>query len=77
MNKNDRRELQDYVEQLEGIKCALEEMQENEECKLDNMPESLQESERGEAMQEAIETLEGAVNSLDEAIGYLTEITEG
>lgn len=77
MNKNDRKELQDYVEQLEGIQCALEEMQENEQCKLDNMPESLQESERGEAMQEAIETLESAANSLEEAIDYLNGITEG
>jgi hypothetical protein len=41
------------------------------------MPESLQESERGEAMQEAIDNLESASSSLEEAIDYLNEIVEG
>ena len=77
MNAKQRRELQGYADSLEEIKSAIETMQEDEECKLDNMPEGLQESERGEAMQEAIDTLEGAVQSLEEAIDYINEIVEG
>lgn len=77
MNKQQRKELQGYVESLDEIKCAIEEMMDEEQDKFDNMPEGLQESERGEAMQEAIENLESASSSLEEAIDYLNEITEG
>ena len=77
MNKQQRKELQGYAESLEEIKCAIEEMREDEECKFDNMPEGLQESERGEAMQEAIDNLESASSSLEEAIDYLNEIIGG
>ena len=49
-------------------------MKDDEEEKFDNMPEGLQESERGEAMQEAIEQLETACDSLDEVISALEEI---
>lgn len=77
MNKKQRNALQGYAESLDEIKSFLETMQEEETEKLDNMPEGLQESERGEAMQEAIDNLESASNSIDEAIGYITEITEG
>ena len=49
-------------------------MQEDEQDKFDNMPEGLQESERGEAMQEAIDAIETACGSLDDAIDTLQEI---
>ena len=42
--------------------------------KFDNMPEGLQESERGEQLQEAVEALEMACDSLDEVIEGLGEI---
>ena len=77
MNAKQRKELQGYADGLEKIKCAIEEMREDEECKFDNMPEGLQESERGEAIQEAIDNLESASSSLEEAIDYLNEIVEG
>lgn len=77
MNAKQRREIEKLVESLDEIKCAIEEMQETEQDKLDNMPESLQESERGDAMQAAIDNLESASSSLEEAIDYLNEIVEG
>jgi GTP1/Obg family GTP-binding protein len=77
MNAKQRKELQGYADSLDEIKCAIEEMQETEQDKLDNMPESLQESERGEVMQAAIDNLESAASSLEEAIDYLNEIVEG
>ena len=43
-------------------------MRDEEEEKFDNLPEGLQKSKRGEAMQEAIEQLETACDNLDEAI---------
>lgn len=40
------------------------------------VPESLQNGERGEAMQEAIDALESAVSSCEELDEYLTNATE-
>lgn len=77
MNAKQRKELQGYADSLDEIKCAIEEMRDDEECKFDNMPEGLQESERGEAMQEAIDNLESASSSIEEAIDYLNEIIGG
>ena len=77
MNAKTRKEIEKLTESLDEIKCAIEEMRDDEECKFDNMPEGLQESERGEAMQEAIDNLESASSSLEEAIDYLNEILEG
>ena len=77
MNAKQRKTLQGYVESLDEIKCAIDEKAEEEQDKYDNMPEGLQESERGEAMQEAIDNLESASSSLEEAIDYLNEIIGG
>ena len=77
MNAKQRKALQGYANSLEEIKSNIETMMEDEQSKLDNMPESLQESERGEAMKEAIDNLESASSSLEEAIDYLNEIVEG
>lgn len=77
MNKQNRRDLQGYVDSLEEIKSNIETMMEDETEKLDNMPEGLQESERGEVMQEAIDNLESAASSIEEAIDYLNEIIGG
>ena len=77
MNKQNRRELQGYVDSLEEIKSNIETMMEDEQSKLDNMPEGIQESERGEAMQNAIDNLESTSSSLEEAIDYLNEIIGG
>ena len=77
MNAKQRKELQGYADSLDEIKCAIEEMQETEQDKLDNMPESLQESERGEAMQFAIDQLDEASTYLQDSIDAINEILEG
>ena len=77
MNKQNRKDIEKLIEKLDEVKTDLEFMQEDEESKYDNLPEGIQDSERGEAMQEAIENLESAVSSIEEAIDYLNEILEG
>lgn len=77
MNAKQRKKLQGYVDSLDEIKSNIETMMEDETEKLDNMPEGLQESERGEVMQEAIDNLESAASSIEEAIDYLNEIIGG
>lgn len=76
MNAKGRKELHGYIDKLEEIKTCLETIQEDETEKLDNMPEGLQESERGEKIQNIIENLEAAVSSLEDAIDYLNDAME-
>lgn len=61
------------MEKLEALREEIECIKDEEEEAFDNFPESLQESERGEAMQEAISNLEYAFDSIDEVISYLEE----
>lgn len=73
MNKLRRKELSRIIEKLERlealrleIKDELETVLEEEQEAFDNLPESLQESERGQQMQEYIEAMDGALDALDE-----------
>lgn len=51
---------------LETVKEALQDVLNEEQEAYDNLPERLQEADRGQQMQEYIETLEGVVDSLGE-----------
>lgn len=76
MNNNDRKKIQEWIDTLDQIREDVETMQNGEQDKLDNMPEGLQESERGEKMQEGIDNLESAIDSLRDAIDYLNDAME-
>lgn len=66
MNKLRRRQLRAALDLLDEARSILEAVQEGEQEAFDNMPESLQYTERGEAMEETISNLEDAVSSLEE-----------
>ncbi len=81
MNKERRKRVAEAVEQmaaameyLETAMGLLAEVKDDEEAAYDNLPESLQESERGEAMQEACDTLEEAVDAAQEAFDNLEDV---
>lgn len=74
MNKKTRTRIAQIKEQLDKYRDELETMQEDEQDKYDNLPEGLQESERGEAMMEAADNLENAVSALEECIDALDMI---
>lgn len=90
MNRNDRKQVRNIYEvlsvSLDDIRkqqSFLEEMKDEEESKFDNMPEGIQESERGEAMQEAIDKLDEIINmlesitdDLDDACNELYDLSE-
>ena len=76
MNKKDRKVISGWIDKLEEIKSEIEDMQTEEECKFDNLPEGIQESERGERMIESIECLGDSVSSIEEAIDSLNEAME-
>lgn len=74
MNRERRKRIMQISEKLSDIRTSLETILEEEEIAFDNMPESLQESERGEQMQEYIETIGEAISCIEETESSLEEI---
>lgn len=57
MNKERREELLDVVQHLDDAIDRLSEIRDDEEDAFDNLPEGLQNSIRGDSMQEAVDVL--------------------
>lgn len=74
MNAERRKRRDAMVELLSAIISDIEELKDDEECALENMPESLQESERGEKMRENVDSLEEIVSELESQRDYLSEV---
>lgn len=77
MNKARRKNILDIVNQLEDLKSTLEDLQGEKEEYCDNIPESLQDSERYEKAEEACDPLSKVVDGLEDIITRLSELTEG
>lgn len=74
MNKARRKRISKILEQLEGLSVEIEEVMNEEQEAYDNLPESIQYSERGENMEGYISSLDDAMNYLSDAISSLEEI---
>ena len=67
MNKKRRERLQAAIDHLDQAVSIVEGVRDEEsDCK-DNMPENLQDSERYEAMENAVDALEDAITSINDA----------
>lgn len=73
MNKARRTRINEIIEKLNALKEDVEAIMDEEQESFDNMPESLQEGERGDAMQEAIDNLSSAMYFIGEAVDSLDE----
>lgn len=71
MNKDRRNQIAKIKEALEELRGKIEDLQSEEQEAFDAMPESLQQSDRGQASEAAAEALQSAYDSADEAINYL------
>lgn len=71
MNNTRRSQITDIMEQLSPLQTSIEELLEEEQEAFDNLPESIQDSERGEAIQAAIDNLEEAVGNCEELLNNL------
>lgn len=76
MNNQRREKIKKLVAKFQDFTSELDEILSDEQDAFDNMPESLQGSERGEKAQEAISNLESAQSSLEELIGYLESASD-
>lgn len=85
MNKQRRKDIDSIIERLHEIKSTFEDVltdvegvRDEEQESYDNMPEGLQQTERGEIAQEAIDKLDEVYSALedldlDDLIGMLEE----
>lgn len=73
MNKTTRKQLQTLIDRLESLKTELEEISEEEQEKLDNIPENLQSSERYERAETVCGYLEEASCYFDDLIDKITD----
>ncbi len=77
MNAKRRKRIMAVANKLDELVEQLMEIREEEQECLDNMPENLQDSERGQQMGEAISILEDAESYIADQSAALTEIAEG
>lgn len=77
MNRERREQLKKAQALLQQAKEILAEVGGMEEEAFDNMPEAFQEGERGEKMQEYIDTMDEAIGELDDLTETLEEVIFG
>lgn len=73
MNDKKRKLLDQAVTYLELASDLVEDVKDDEQDCFDNLPEGLQVSERGEAMEAAVDALDSALDSIREATEYIGE----
>lgn len=66
MNKARRKKLGEIIDQLEYLREDLDAVASEEREAYDNLPESLQESDRGCAMEEAADELDDICSEMEE-----------
>lgn len=76
MNNKRRERLQAAVSHLEIANEIVEEVKNEEQDCLDNMPENLQSSERYEIMENAIDYLDDAISYLGDAEDLIKQACE-
>jgi len=76
MNAERRKRLEKANDELRAISLMIEETKEEENEAWENMPESLQDAERGETMQENFAELEEIYGELDGLIERLETLCE-
>lgn len=77
MNAARRKEIERAIDLLYQAKEIIENVRDDEQDAYDNMPESLQNSERGERMSENVDALDNAADyDIEDIITNLNEIIE-
>lgn len=77
MNKEKRTRLKNANSMLHQALMLVESVRDDEQDCLSNLPESLQGSENGRVMEDAIDALDNAVSSINEASGFIDDVCGG
>lgn len=76
MNKARRISITKIADSLQALKSDVESIRCEEQDAYDNLPESIQDGERGDRMQDAIGNLDDALTLIDEAVTSLMQAAE-
>ena len=77
MNDTDRKEIEAIVADLASQRDFIEEIGEREQNKFDNLPDGLQATPMGEALEQASERIQEALASFDECVDTLSQLAGG
>jgi flagellar biosynthesis chaperone FliJ len=77
MNRERRKELAAVMVKLDEVINLLQQISEDEQNAFDNLPEGIQESERGEQMQSYADTISDIASTLEDQSLELDEIING
>lgn len=73
MNNKRRSRIDKAINHLEPLLDAVRDILSEEQDAYDNLPENLQDSEKGSVMEDCIQSLEDALDSIEETISCLEE----
>lgn len=73
MNKSRRKKIEEIIEQLEALSLEIEEIRDEEDTAYENLPESMQNSEKGDKMMEATSNIDEAIDNISDAVSALKE----
>lgn len=73
MNDKRRKSLDEAINFLDNAKSLIEQIKEEEEETLENLPDNMKEGDKGSAMQEAIDNLDTALGSIEDASSAVDE----
>ena len=76
MNNQRRKEIEAVLNELADLRSRIETIQSEEQDAYDNMPEGLQQSERGMKAEEACSRLEDALTAFDDLESALNDASE-
>lgn len=74
MNKQRRSALAKVADDINSAMMKLEDIKNDEQDAFDNLPESIQDSERGSQMEENIENMEDGISYLQDALDSISEV---
>ena len=74
MNKARRKWLADVYAAIENAKDELEQIRDEEQESYDNIPESLQETDRANAIYENVDLIDSLISDLEDTLGYFDDI---
>lgn len=75
MNERQRKILGKIIDALEDLHTQVETIEGEEQEKLDNLPENMQDGDKAEALQTTIEALTSAADNIENAKNELEQIT--
>lgn len=74
MNKDRRKQIRTICAQLKRTKEDLESLMSEEQNSYDSIPENLQESDRAQESEEALDNLDDAIDAIVDAVDSLQNI---